>query len=74
MNSTEFSIDRRDIRFVQKELFQIQKLAEFEDFKDFSAEDFDLLVSEGINFAEEIYAPSTRWVTSMVRSSRTVGW
>jgi len=57
MNSTEFSIDRRDIRFVQKELFQIQKLAEFEDFKDFSAEDFDLLVSEGINFAEEIYAP-----------------
>lgn len=57
MNSTEFSIDRRDIRFVQKELFQIQKLAEFEDFKDFSAEDFDLLVAEGINFAEEVYAP-----------------
>ena len=57
MNSTEFSIDRRDIRFVQKELFQIEKLAEFEDFKDFSPEDFDLLVTEGFNFAEEIYAP-----------------
>jgi alkylation response protein AidB-like acyl-CoA dehydrogenase len=57
MNASQFSADRRDIRFVQKEFLQVQKLLELEDFKEFTEEMFDLAVEEGITFAEEVYAP-----------------
>ncbi|MCZ6553259.1 MAG: acyl-CoA dehydrogenase N-terminal domain-containing protein, partial [SAR324 cluster bacterium] len=57
MNSADFSADRRDIKFVQKEFLQVQQLLELEAFKDFSEDDLDLIVSEGITFAEEVYAP-----------------
>ncbi|MCH8844080.1 MAG: acyl-CoA dehydrogenase [SAR324 cluster bacterium] len=57
MNSTEYSADRRDIRFVQKEFLRVQQLLELDDFKDFNEELFDMAVSEGITFAEEVMAP-----------------
>lgn len=57
MNSTEYSVDRRDIRFVQKEWLGVGKLAELEAFREFSPEDFDLIFSEGATFTEEVYAP-----------------
>ena len=57
MNSTEFSADRRDARFVQKEFLEVQKLTELDAFKDFSEEDFDLVVKEGLNFVEGVFAP-----------------
>ncbi len=57
MNAADFSADRRDIKFVQKEFLQVQQLLELEAFKDFSEDDLDLIVSEGITFAEEVYAP-----------------
>ncbi len=60
MNSTEFSIDRRDIRFVQKELLQVQKLLEYEPFKEFSEEDFDMVIAEGSNFVETVFAPGNK--------------
>ncbi|MCH8884068.1 MAG: acyl-CoA dehydrogenase N-terminal domain-containing protein, partial [SAR324 cluster bacterium] len=41
MNSADFSADRRDIKFVQKEFLQVQQLLELEAFKDFNIEVFD---------------------------------
>src|SRR5262245_52280018 len=56
MNSTEYSVDRRDIRFVQKEFLQVQQLTKLPDFKDFSESDFDLVVEEGNTFVEQVLA------------------
>ncbi|MDH4246434.1 MAG: acyl-CoA dehydrogenase [Deltaproteobacteria bacterium] len=57
MNSTQYTVDRRDIRFVQKEFLKVQELIRLPDFKGFTEEDFDLIVQEGNNFAEEVLAP-----------------
>lgn len=57
MNSTEFSVDRRDIRFVQKELFHVHKLVDYPPFTDFTEEDFDMILEEGSNFVESVFAP-----------------
>ena len=57
MNSTDFSVDRRDIRFVQQELLQLAKLTELPRFKEFTPEDFHLIVEEGSTFVEEVFAP-----------------
>ena len=57
MNSTDFSVDRRDISFVQRELFEVQQLTQLDQFSDFTADEFQLVVNEGIKFAEEVYAP-----------------
>ncbi len=60
MNSMDFSADRRDILFVQNELLQVQRLLELEPFADFSEDDLQMVVSEGIQFAESVYAPLNR--------------
>jgi hypothetical protein len=57
MNSTDYSVDRQDIRFVQKELLRVERLTELETFRDFSPEDFEMVVQEGATFVEEVYAP-----------------
>jgi len=57
MDSTSYTVDRRDIRFVQQELFQVQRLTDLEPFRDFTAEDFAMAVEEGATFAEEVLAP-----------------
>ncbi len=57
MNSTDYSVDRRDIRFVQKELLQVHKLVDYERFASFTEEDFDMVVEEGSNFVESVFAP-----------------
>jgi alkylation response protein AidB-like acyl-CoA dehydrogenase len=57
MNSTEYSVDRQDIRFVQTELLQVQRLTELEAFRGFSPDDFEMVVQEGARFVEEVYAP-----------------
>jgi alkylation response protein AidB-like acyl-CoA dehydrogenase len=57
MNATEFSVDRRDIRFVQKEFLKVGQLATLPDYKHFSEADFDLIVDEGNTFAEKVIAP-----------------
>ncbi|MDH5753433.1 MAG: acyl-CoA dehydrogenase [Deltaproteobacteria bacterium] len=57
MNSTQYSIDRRDIRFVQKEFLRVQELTRLEGLSQFTEEDFDLILQEGCNFAEEVLAP-----------------
>ena len=57
MNAAEYSADRRDIKFVQKELLKVQQLLELDAFRDFNEELFDMIVQEGITFAEEVYGP-----------------
>ena len=57
MNSTEYSVDRRDIRFVQKELLQIQSLTAYAPFTEFTEEDFDMILEEGSKFVESVFAP-----------------
>ena len=57
MNSTEYSMDRRDIQFVQKEFLNVGQLAKLPRFKDFSPQDFEMTVEEGANFIEQVWAP-----------------
>ena len=57
MNSTQYSMDRRDIQFVQKEFLNVSQLTKLPGFKDFSPQDFELTVEEGANFIEEVWAP-----------------
>ncbi len=57
MNSTQYSMDRRDIQFVQKEFLHTDQLTKLPQFKDFSPQDFDLLVDEGATFVEQVWAP-----------------
>ncbi len=55
--SQSYVIDRRDIRFVQKEYLQIQQLTQYAPWDDFSEEDFDLMVQEGNVLIEREIAP-----------------
>ena len=57
MNSTEYSMDRRDIQFVQKELLHVERLTQLPRFSSFSPADFDLTVEEGATFIEQVWAP-----------------
>jgi len=57
MNSTEYSMDRRDIQFVQKEWLQVDRLTRLPHFSSFSPSDFELTVEEGATFIEEVWAP-----------------
>ncbi|MDH4121000.1 MAG: acyl-CoA dehydrogenase [Deltaproteobacteria bacterium] len=56
-SSTQFRVDRRDIRFVQKELLAMGDLVKLKAFSEFSPDDFDMAVEEGLTFSEEVFAP-----------------
>ncbi|MBN1945411.1 MAG: acyl-CoA dehydrogenase [Bradymonadales bacterium] len=53
----EYKVDRRDIRFVLFELLDLDSLLALDEFKDFSREDFEIVLDEGHKFAENIIAP-----------------
>ena len=57
MSSTDFAVDRRDIRFVQKEYLKVDDLCGLEPFGDFNPELFEMVVTEGLTFAEEVFFP-----------------
>jgi alkylation response protein AidB-like acyl-CoA dehydrogenase len=57
MNSTQYSVDRRDIQFVQKELLKVDRLTKLPRFSGFSPKDFDLAVEEGATFVEQVWSP-----------------
>lgn len=57
MNSTDYSVDRRDIRFVHQELLKLEQLTELPHFQGFTAQDFDMVLQEGSTFVEEVFAP-----------------
>ncbi len=57
MSNGTFPINMRDIRFVLYEQLGIERLCQFEKFKDFSRETFDMVLEEGAKMASEVMAP-----------------
>ena len=55
--SQAYVIDRRDIRFVQKEYLQIQQLTQYTPWDSFTEEDFSLIVDEGNVLVDREIAP-----------------
>lgn len=53
----ELRIDKRDLDFVLYEQLNLDRVLEFEQFRDFALEDFQMVLSEGIKFATEQVAP-----------------
>jgi alkylation response protein AidB-like acyl-CoA dehydrogenase len=51
-------VDERDVRFVLWEHLAIEDLFKHDQFKDFSREDFDMIISEVKKFSEEIIMPA----------------
>ncbi len=52
-----FRVDKRDIQFILKEVLDLNKLLSFDAFKDFSIEDFDMVIDQGVRFAVDKIAP-----------------
>lgn len=57
MRRGTFPVNMRDIHFVLYEQLGVQRLCDFEKYKDFSKEAFDLVLEEGARLASEIIAP-----------------
>lgn len=57
MSNGTFPINMRDIRFVLYEQLGIDRLCEFDKFKDFSRETFDMVLEEAAKLAAEVIAP-----------------
>ena len=57
MSNGTFPISMRDIRFILYEQLGIERLCEFDKFKDFSKETFDMVLEEGAKLAAEVIAP-----------------
>jgi alkylation response protein AidB-like acyl-CoA dehydrogenase len=58
MSNGTFPINMRDIRFVLYEQLGIERLCQFDKFKDFSRETFDMVLEEAAKLASEVIAPS----------------
>ncbi len=57
MSNGTFPINLRDMRFVLYEQLGIERLCQFEKFKDFSRETFDMVLEEAAKLAAEVIAP-----------------
>jgi alkylation response protein AidB-like acyl-CoA dehydrogenase len=57
MSNGTFPINMRDIKFILYEQLGIERLCEFDKFKDFSRETFDMVLEEGAKLAAEVIAP-----------------
>jgi alkylation response protein AidB-like acyl-CoA dehydrogenase len=57
MSNGSFPISLRDMRFVLYEQLGIERLCQFDKFKDFSRETFDMVLEEGAKLAAEVIAP-----------------
>ncbi|MEA3221812.1 MAG: acyl-CoA dehydrogenase [Thermodesulfobacteriota bacterium] len=58
MGQNFFKRDDRDVRFVLKEHLGIQRLLGFDAYKDFSMDDFDMILKEAMKIASEEIAPT----------------
>ncbi|MCD6571316.1 MAG: acyl-CoA dehydrogenase [Deltaproteobacteria bacterium] len=58
MGQNFFKRDDKDVRFVLKEHLGIQRLLEFDAYKDFSMDDFDMILKEAMKIASEEIAPT----------------
>jgi len=57
MSNGTFPINMRDIRFILYEQLGIERLCQFDKFKDFSRETFDMVLEEGAKLASQVIAP-----------------
>ncbi len=57
MSNGTFPINMRDIKFILYEQLGIERLCQFEKYKDYSKETFDMVLEEGAKLAAEIIAP-----------------
>ncbi len=57
MSNGTYPINMRDIRFVLYEQLGIDRLCQFDRFKDFSRETFDMVLEEAAKLAGEVMAP-----------------
>jgi alkylation response protein AidB-like acyl-CoA dehydrogenase len=57
MSNGTFPINMRDIKFNLYEQLGIERLCQFDKFKDFSRETFDMVLEEGAKVAAEVIAP-----------------
>lgn len=57
MSNGTFPISMRDMKFILYEQLGIERLCQFDKFKDFSRETFDMVLEEGAKLAAEVIAP-----------------
>jgi alkylation response protein AidB-like acyl-CoA dehydrogenase len=57
MGNNFYRANKRDLDFVVNEQLKVEQLCELDKFKDFSREDFDMIISEAIKFAQEVLGP-----------------
>jgi alkylation response protein AidB-like acyl-CoA dehydrogenase len=57
MSNGTFPINMRDIRFILYEQLGIERLCQFDKFKDFSRETFDMVLEEAAKLSSEVMAP-----------------
>jgi len=60
MSATEFNVNLRDLQFVLFEQLGAKDLCKLAAFKDFSASDFQLVLTEAARFAKEVLGPANR--------------
>lgn len=53
----DYLVNRRDVAFILKEQIHYETLADLPAFKDFSAEMFDMVIEQGLKFAQQEIAP-----------------
>ncbi len=56
MSATDFTIDVRDLHFVLFEYLKAQELCQLDGYKDFSKDDFEMIVNEAAKFGKEKFA------------------
>ena len=57
MGNNFFRVDKRDIDFVLNEQLKVEQLCELDKYKDFDSDDFDMIITEAIKFAQEELGP-----------------
>jgi len=58
MGINYFRRDDRDLKFVLFEQLDVQKLLSYEEYKDFSTEDFSMIIDEALKVCREVLGPT----------------
>ncbi len=73
MGVNYFNRNERDTKFVLFEYLHIQELLKYDRYKDFSQEDFEMIIQEGLKVAKEVLGPPCRTGTGKAVNMMT-GW
>ncbi len=57
MGNNFYRVNKRDLDFVLNEQLNVEQLCELERFKEFSRDEFDMIITESIKFATEVLGP-----------------